>query len=268
MNERLLPWGGSLLLHCVILAGLALIDTRLHEPVQINLFDFELLPTAPATEQPGAKVETVAPVPPAAGDSAETEPAHPPPPRPAPQPTAIAAATPAPVKKSAPPAPLPAENAPVPDPRPVEAIPSPPKPSAAAAEMAPVFPETVMGKTLPAAGTANALVPSASGAQQAAATTPGAQREAYLAVHFGYIRDKVLTRLAYPHQARRMGWGGRVRVSFVILESGAIEELRIEESSGHKVLDRQALRAVEKAAPFPPPPVPASISLPVVFRLE
>jgi hypothetical protein len=32
--------------------------------------------------------------------------------------------------------------------------------------------------------------------------------------------------------------------------------------------DRQALNAVKRAAPFPPPSVAAEISLPITFRLE
>ena len=94
------------------------------------------------------------------------------------------------------------------------------------------------------------------------------QVENYLNIHFSYIRERVNAALRYPLMARKQGWSGQVRVEFTILASGRIADLKIVESSGHRVLDRQALRAVESANPFPPPPVVATITLPVNFELN
>jgi protein TonB len=98
------------------------------------------------------------------------------------------------------------------------------------------------------------------------ATETAGQR--YLREQFAYIRERVMARLTYPPLARRQGWGGVVRVEFTIRDDGTIEDLRIATSSGRSLLDRQALRAVQAAAPFPPPPAPASIDLPVHFAIE
>ncbi len=93
-------------------------------------------------------------------------------------------------------------------------------------------------------------------------------RERYLSAQFGYIRERIFARLDYPAAARRRAWQGQVRLCFTILESGEIRELEVTHSSGHVLLDRQALAAVAAAAPFPPPPCPAEIRLPVTFALQ
>ena len=82
------------------------------------------------------------------------------------------------------------------------------------------------------------------------------------------IRDRVMAALRYPPMARRQGWRGVVRIEFTLLSSGHVQDLRILQSSGYPLLDRQALRAVETAAPFSPPATAATITLPIRFRLE
>ncbi len=95
-----------------------------------------------------------------------------------------------------------------------------------------------------------------------------ALRENYLSFNFGPIRDKVRGNLRYPAIARRQGWTGRVEIEFTISLSGTIDNKRILSSSGYPLLDRQALRAVDVSAPFPPPAVIATVILPITFSLE
>ena len=95
-----------------------------------------------------------------------------------------------------------------------------------------------------------------------------ALRENYLSLNFGPIRDKVRDNLRYPAIARRQGWTGRVDIEFTISLSGTIDNKRILTSSGYPLLDRQALRAVDVSAPFPPPEVIATVILPITFSLE
>ncbi|MCM2265734.1 MAG: TonB family protein [Desulfuromonadales bacterium] len=90
----------------------------------------------------------------------------------------------------------------------------------------------------------------------------------YLREQFAYIRERVMERLIYPPLARRQGLTGQVRVEFTICADGSIEGLRIAAGSGRALLDQQAVRAVQAAAPFPPPPAPAMITLPVLFTVE
>ena len=95
-----------------------------------------------------------------------------------------------------------------------------------------------------------------------------AAQSRYLQTNFDGIRNKVSDNLRYPTMARRQGWQGQVQVKFVILLSGEIDDLQILSSSGYSILDRQALQAIKIAAPFPVPPVVASITIPVTFELN
>lgn len=90
----------------------------------------------------------------------------------------------------------------------------------------------------------------------------------YLKEHFVYIRDRIMKHLSYPDMARRMGWSGRVMVSFVISEDGHVNNIKVLESSKFGLLDKNAVETIKSASPFPRPPVSAEIILPIVYRLE
>lgn len=89
----------------------------------------------------------------------------------------------------------------------------------------------------------------------------------YLLKHFQYIRDLIMKNLTYPAQARRMGWKGRVTVSFIISEKGTVERIRIIKSSGYKILDENVAHTIMDVQPFPKPPVRAEIVIPVSYSL-
>ncbi len=93
-------------------------------------------------------------------------------------------------------------------------------------------------------------------------------RKRYLNEHFAYIRDTVLKNLSYPSIARRMGWSGKVMLSFFILHDGSVNGIKVIQSSGVELLDKSAVEAVRKAAPFPRPPAEAEVVIPVVYRLN
>lgn len=93
-------------------------------------------------------------------------------------------------------------------------------------------------------------------------------RQRYLKEHFTYIRDIITRNISYPFMARKMGWSGKVTVSFVITEDGSVRDVKIIESSGFDVLDRNAADTVRKVSPFPRPPVKAEVIVPVVYRLN
>ena len=111
------------------------------------------------------------------------------------------------------------------------------------------------------------------GAERAGNGQPAAEsgetlQKRYLREHFDYIRDLIGKELRYPRQAVRMGWHGRVTVSFLVLVDGSVAELRVNHGSGVPLLDRNALETVERAAPFPKPPVSARLVMPVDYILE
>jgi len=87
------------------------------------------------------------------------------------------------------------------------------------------------------------------------------------AADFAWIRDAIQGAIAYPATARRMGWEGKVVVSFQILPDGSVRDVRVVQGSGHAALDRGAVDAVRNASPFPRSPVEAKVITPGVYRL-
>jgi protein TonB len=96
----------------------------------------------------------------------------------------------------------------------------------------------------------------------------GAAGIGYLKANFSYIRDMIMRRIIYPERAREMGWQGKVKLSFIISADGLVKDIRILESSGVAILDRNAVETVKKASPFPRPPVAAQLIIPISYRLH
>lgn len=77
----------------------------------------------------------------------------------------------------------------------------------------------------------------------------------------------------YPRVALDNNWEGRVVVQMVVGANGMIASLRVTTSSGHEVLDRQAVDMLRKAKPLVPIP-PAmrgrefSVEIPVIYDLK
>jgi periplasmic protein TonB len=92
-------------------------------------------------------------------------------------------------------------------------------------------------------------------------------RKVYLKQHFQYIKETIQKKICYPGVARKMGWEGKVVVSFVVMENGDIQDIKVVESSGYQALDKNAITTIKKAAPFPSPPVTAEVVIPVTYQL-
>lgn len=111
----------------------------------------------------------------------------------------------------------------------------------------------------------NSIANSGTGNSESAKETA---RIKYLNHHFAYIRDRILGNVAYPDKARRMGWQGKVVLSFIITADGSVRAFKIIQSSGFNMLDKSAVASVREAAPFPKPPVEAELVIPIAYRLE
>jgi protein TonB len=72
--------------------------------------------------------------------------------------------------------------------------------------------------------------------------------------YFTKIKQMILSRWEYPELALRYGLEGKLSVEFTISANGQLERLRVVRSSGSHILDEEALRAIQAAAPFPPIP--------------
>ena len=88
--------------------------------------------------------------------------------------------------------------------------------------------------------------------------------------NFVFIRDTILRRIKdkYPDRARRMGWEGKVLLSFVMLEDGSINNVKIVNSSGFSILDESAKEVIEKTRFTQKIPYLLSVHLPVEYRLQ
>ena len=77
----------------------------------------------------------------------------------------------------------------------------------------------------------------------------------------------------YPARAQARREEGVVHVSFVIDRQGRLLSSRVQQSSGHALLDAEALALLERAQPFPAPPAElkgpqVTITVPVRFFLR
>ena len=67
----------------------------------------------------------------------------------------------------------------------------------------------------------------------------------------GEIRRRIDEAKRYPLLASRSGVGGSVGIEFRIDLKGQPAEIRIAQSSGHPILDEEAVETIRRAAPFP-----------------
>jgi len=81
------------------------------------------------------------------------------------------------------------------------------------------------------------------------------------------LRAVIQRNLVYPGVARRMGWEGKVLLSFIVCGSGRAREVTLLESSGRDLLDRHAVETVSGISDFPASAAEARVIVPVVYRL-
>lgn len=78
---------------------------------------------------------------------------------------------------------------------------------------------------------------------------------------------------SYPKIAQMRGWQGDCLLDLKLDGNGNVLSARVKQTSGHEVLDNQALEMARKASPFPAPPDALrdrsfNITVPVSFKLE
>ncbi len=78
----------------------------------------------------------------------------------------------------------------------------------------------------------------------------------------------VLQHIQYPEEAQNRGIEGRVLVSFIIMADGTVKDIKILNSSGYTLLDKNAVDTVKNSAPFPKPPANAELRIPINYVLE
>ena len=74
-----------------------------------------------------------------------------------------------------------------------------------------------------------------------------------------------------PSKAKRLGISGSAKVTFVIMPSGAAQNIVVASSAGNPMLDEAAISAVRRASPFPRMPdgmAQLTISVPIRFDIS
>jgi len=69
-----------------------------------------------------------------------------------------------------------------------------------------------------------------------------------------WLKIKVESVLRYPELAAMSGYQGTLYIKFDIMKDGSLGNLELLKSSGYKILDDEALRAIRASAPFQPLP--------------
>ncbi len=70
-------------------------------------------------------------------------------------------------------------------------------------------------------------------------------------VIYDYIKRKIQENKKYPYQAKKERIEGVVEMQFSIAGDGVLKNVNIVRSSGHIVLDEEALATIQRAAPYP-----------------
>jgi len=229
------PWGVPLLFSLGIhLLGLCLAGV---------LFDLEVhLPQPPAPIKVGLvfKPRPAPPPPPTAAPTVAPALAKPPP-EPVPQPR-LAPPKPAPVQVKKPPPPPARKPEPARVTTPDKTTPATPATTFPDSESLPI---TVAASTSPAPPAEEASTPR----PRDAAPPPLTERPAYRH-YLGEVHLEIDRHKRYPLMARRGGQQGVALVDFQLDEQGRLCRCVLATSSGFRLLDQAALKAVRAAAPF------------------
>ncbi|HSD53723.1 MAG TPA: TonB family protein [Burkholderiales bacterium] len=101
----------------------------------------------------------------------------------------------------------------------------------------------------------------------------GAPAPDILAGYGGSISRLLARYREYPRVALMRGWEGTVTMRLRVAPGGKLVEAKVEGSSGHQVLDAQAVEMVRRVPDLPQPPESLrdrefAVLVPVIFRLE
>jgi TonB family protein len=74
------------------------------------------------------------------------------------------------------------------------------------------------------------------------------------------IKERVRFHWRYPSEALERLLEGKLMVIFSLTRKGDVIQIKLMKNSGHEILDKEAIRAITAAAPFPPFPEHITVS--------
>lgn len=145
-------------------------------------------------------------------------------------------------------------------------------PTATESMRTPVVPLTARSDSAPLVAVAPAAPVSEPAVERPPVTANAALDGASLDAYTRTLSVEVAKMRRYPAVARLRGWQGTAILTISLSANGVVLKTTVSRSSGHAVLDDQALRMLAEASPLPgvPPALhgrPLVIELPVVFAL-
>lgn len=90
----------------------------------------------------------------------------------------------------------------------------------------------------------------------------------YIKENLAAIQARIRNMINYPAIARRMGWAGKVFISFLLNTEGKVLNVKIAKSSGYPVLDKCAVKAVLSLSGLPKPPSLTRVEVPFAFSFK
>jgi len=87
------------------------------------------------------------------------------------------------------------------------------------------------------------------------------------------VVQAIYKKISYPSRAIDRGYEGTVRMSIIVSKNGALEQVTVAQKSRHSLLNKAAIKATERAAPFPELPTALNtdqfeITVPITFKLK
>jgi len=90
----------------------------------------------------------------------------------------------------------------------------------------------------------------------------------YVEAHLSEIQALLAENLYYPRMARKRGIEGKVLVSFCILKSGEVDNIKVLETS-RDILGRAAIKTIKDLSGlFPKPSAPLTLHVPIRYSLQ
>lgn len=86
------------------------------------------------------------------------------------------------------------------------------------------------------------------------------KKESKYASYLQHVRYKIDSVWEYPPAAKERGVEGELTLRFSIAKNGTLVDVKLISSSGHDILDREALQTIHEASPFQPMPDKLSTS--------
>jgi len=69
--------------------------------------------------------------------------------------------------------------------------------------------------------------------------------------YYKIVKEKIIKKIVYPEIARRRNIEGNVKIGFIVLRNGEVEEIKVIKSSKYEILDKNSINIIKSALPFP-----------------